>query len=570
MAHLSFATHSPQHPALTRLNHDRAVAAARKLAKAFSNRRKIALTVLVVVMMALWAGNLVLGILFRSAADPQRIAAWIPLSLVMYTLFHIVKITFRTPDDPFAWTAAERQILLTAPVTRFQLIAYRLRSYGMAVLAKALCITLVLIPDLNFLPAGFVGIALGLAIVELSRLAMEIVANSLSAKQRMTARCVVLLSIAGFVSMVTFSVNGPISVSASSMGNVPVELVKLYYGAVLELIATPIGQFLTTPWQWAGCVALADSVNTRTVIALAGLMTMTAVLATGVYELDRLVQRRQRRLDRQLWRSRSLAAESNVAAQASAASRRRVPFRFRGAGSIAWYQFRGAVHYRATVTFALALPIALCCFPLLGESDSFSTLITMMAGVAFYSFLLLPHGLMLDFRRDVDQLAVWKSMPISPLAVAAGQLCIPVALMSIFQGIVLLIAASVSPVSLGDAITGWVILIPVSVLIMALENIVFLLHPIRRNQEGIEVFIRTSLTFTAKSLLYGVGLAAVLCWAFGAMNLSEAFANPTLMRPPLFVGGLIAFTSMAAAGSLWVLSRLFARLDPSTDLPDVA
>ena len=521
-------------------------------------------------MLALWTGNLVLSILFRSAADPQRIAAWIPLSLMMYTLFHVVKITFRTPDDPFAWTAAERQILLTAPVSRFQLIAYRLRSYGFAVLAKAACITLVLIPDINFLPIGFVGLTLGLAIVELSRIAMEIVANSLTSGQRFAARCGVLLLSAATLCLIVFHVSGPVSVSASSMGNVPVELVKLYYGSILELMATPTGQFLSTPWQWAGCVALADSLNVRTTIALAGLLTMTALLTAGVYALDRWVQRRQRRLDRGLWQSRSTAIGSNAAANTSAAPRRRVPLRFRGAGSIAWYQFRGAVHYRATLIFALGLPTVLCCFPLMGETDSFNTLITVMAGVAFYSFLLLPHGLMLDFRRDVDQLAVWKSMPISPLAVSAGQLCMPVALMSMFQGIVLLIAAFVSPVSFAEALTGWAILIPVSVLIMALENIVFLLHPIRRNQEGIEVFIRTSLTFTAKSLLYGVGLAAVLGWAFAALSLSDQFANPDLMRPPIFVGGLFTICSLAAATCLWLLSRLFARLDPSTDLPDVA
>ena len=40
-----------------------------------------------------------------------------------------------------------------------------------------------------------------------------------------------------------------------------------------------------------------------------------------------------------------------------------------------------------------------------------------------------------------------------------------------------------------------------NVLIFALDNIIFLLYPYRVQQEGLEIFLRTMLTFTGKGII---------------------------------------------------------------------
>ena len=45
-----------------------------------------------------------------------------------------------------------------------------------------------------------------------------------------------------------------------------------------------------------------------------------------------------------------------------------------------------------------------------------------------------------------------------------------------------------------------------NVLVFALDNLIFLLYPYRMQQEGMEIFLRTMLTFTGKGLLFVLGL----------------------------------------------------------------
>ena len=50
------------------------------------------------------------------------------------------------------------------------------------------------------------------------------------------------------------------------------------------------------------------------------------------------------------------------------------------------------------------------------------------------------------------------------------------------------------------------VMIPLNVLVFGLDNLIYLLYPYRVQQEGLEIFLRTMLTFTGKGLLFAVGL----------------------------------------------------------------
>ena len=65
------------------------------------------------------------------------------------------------------------------------------------------------------------------------------------------------------------------------------------------------------------------------------------------------------------------------------------------------------------------------------------------------------------------------------------------------------------------------VMIPLNVLVFGLDNLIFLLYPYRVQQEGLEIFLRTMLTFTGKGLLFTVGLVAMSAWGFAAAALTR-------------------------------------------------
>jgi hypothetical protein len=165
------------------------------------------------------------------------------------------------------------------------------------------------------------------------------------------------------------------------------------------------------------------------------------------------------------------------------------------------------------------------CLPLIVFDDPHIVLLNVVGSLAFYSFLLLPAALKFDFRRDVDRIAILKSLPVRPAAVVTGQLATPILIASAYQLAVLLITVLIYPVHPGLLVAAFVLLAPLNILIFALDNLIYLLYPYRLNQEGLEIFLRTTLTFTAKGLLFGLALGVTLAWALVVVQIASVFTG---------------------------------------------
>ena len=88
--------------------------------------------------------------------------------------------------------------------------------------------------------------------------------------------------------------------------------------------------------------------------------------------------------------------------------------------------------------------------------------------LAFYTFLLLPTAVRYDFRRDLDRMAMLKSLPISPAATVIGQTITPILIATVFQAIVLAFAI-VAPIAVAALLVQiwqnlFTIILPSSVL----------------------------------------------------------------------------------------------------------
>jgi hypothetical protein len=235
-----------------------------------------------------------------------------------------------------------------------------------------------------------------------------------------------------------------------------------------------------------------------------------------------------------------------------------------GAGAVFWRQLLGARRHASSLAIALALPAVLSCLPWVAVSDSTSILWNVTGALAFYSALLLPTALKFDFQRDLDRMALMKSLPVRPLYVVLGQLATPVLIASALQLAVLAVTAIVQRANPALAAVAWLLLVTMNVIVFGLDNLVFLWFPHRLKQEGLFIFLRTTLVFTAKGLLFAAALGAVMAWAALTPWLARQLGLPGSVT---FFAGL--WLLMAGAASLLVrlAATAFTRFDPSADVP---
>jgi hypothetical protein len=307
-----------------------------------------------------------------------------------------------------------------------------------------------------------------------------------------------------------------------------------------------------------------------TTIDAARLIVSGVVLSAaffGLIAVDKIFTRRRRMLERNQFAAIEHGRRTGEGnATGTAKIRLHMPLRIFGIGPLAWRQWQGAKRYRTSLFVAIVVPFLLSCMPAFSGVKGIYLVMNLIGGLAFYSFLLLPTALKFDFRRDVDRLAVLKTLPISPLGVIAGQLATPVLITSIFQAVVLLSSMLVCPFHAGYLFVAAAVLVPFNVFIFGLENLIFIWYPHRMHQEGIQVFLRSILAFTAKSLMFGVTLALTYGWVGASNQIAENMLGDNRAAIGIFSVGMFTALGIITALTVLLLARSFERIDPSRDL----
>ena len=553
------------HPSLLQLAKFQLTGKLRRLTNSFRSKRKLLLSILAAGLAVAWLGQTVLTVMFREAADPVQLRMWLSISLLLYCVFHFIKIGCRKPVEPFEWTEAEKQLLLGAPLTRGQLVTYRFVSYFAATAAKSLCFAVVMLPDLHSIVAGYGGMFLGLTLIDLVRILLERIAWTASQTSKrcwMIVRSVMLAPALGLLLFAFFQMAWSPKFETAIQSPNPLAIPQLFLGVLGDFVSAPPMNWLMAPWFAVADTILATTHDfwfyVRTVILYLAAFTLSAT----VYYADR---KGTAWLFQNELRKKFDPTKAKDETETKTNQKTIAPVGFGGAKAIFWHHALGAIHYRSSLAMSLLIPTLLSCMPMLSGDTSMGTSLSILGSIVFYSFLLLPAALMLDFRRDVKRLAVWKATPVKPVTLTIGQLAVPVSLMSLFQLCVLLIA-----VFLGGhpamMLLAWPLLIPLNIVIIGMENAIFLVHPYRRNQEGFEVFLRTILTFTGKGILFALGLVLVLLGATAAVSFGQAMGSPTLGAVAFGVGLLLALTLLAWL-CVRICSRLFEKLDVSLDIP---
>ena len=537
---------------------------------AFRGKRRRMLSILAALLAVIWVGQAVAGLLFREPADAEKLRVWIPLSLLAYTTWHWLKTACRTPIEPFEWTPAERELLATAPIERGYLVGYRLITIVGASLLKAACFSLVMLPDLRIWLTGFLGMLLALLFVDLVRMVLEVIAYGMTRRAFLCFRALALASAAVAGGMALFhAIRLPGSEQPIA---VALELGQRFLLGLMELRTTWLVSAVESPFRVFSELILASTVSLRLVGLTVAALALVGGAAKLLIWLDRVCLRRRSAHEQKRFAELSAESSPSITTETRPTGRLRVPPALYGAGAIAWRQMLGLIHYRTTVLISLIIPAVLSCLTLLTPHTGLSLMIQLVGGLVFYTFLLLPTALKFDFRRDIDRIGPIKSLPISPTAVTIGELAVPVIVSTLFQLVVLLIAMVARPYHPAWLLLSLLVLLPVNVLIVSFENLMFMWFPYRLNQEGVTVFLRSILTFTAKGIVFAMGLAMVLLWAVLSKRLATAlFPHSAWVGPSLvFAAGTWLATTLLATTVTMFLVRAFHRFDPSQDAPAIS
>jgi hypothetical protein len=564
------------HPATFQLWRLQSRGRGRRMWTRFRKRRRLVLSVIACVLAVVWLGNAAMTIFLRETASPERLRAMLSLGLVLYAGWHFTKAAFFRPTSPFDWSGEERELLFAMPLRSRDLVAYQLASVSVTTILKAGLFTLLLLPDLRSVPLGLAGLLLAMLMLEALRMAIDIATWGMGRAAFLAYRVVV---VTGLVAC-GFAV-GAVIVHEYGFGSRIVydEGLRQRLLDILVRLNDSVFQYVALPFQPFIDLILADSLTASNVGLAAALLVTVIGLAAAVIGLYAATSRRvalreklnyaTKCADRDLFAATRQIDRREAPGGESSLRLWRIP-RFGGAGALAWRQLVGARRHSSSLLVAMIAPAIFASSPLFMLEDAFTGFLATAGTLAFYTFLLLPTALRFDFRRDLDRLATLKALPISPAAAVIGQTVAPVLIATLFQSAVLGFATAVQSLPPHHFFMAMLVMIPLNVLVFGLDNLIYLLYPYRVQQEGLEIFLRTMLTFTGKGLLFAVGLAVMAAWGFAAAamtsGISQRMGN-AIVTYSVFIGGMVVGSTLLAVLVLYALCRTYRNLNPIEDLP---
>lgn len=456
-------------------------------------------------------------------------------------------IFFSSQERSIQFQASEMDFLFSAPVTRRQLLLYKLLSSLPGLFFASMIMSVVFLRYLPKWHFAFVGCFVMLVFVMLFTTSIALVAQFVAAKVFNWTRKLVLAGIiaAAAVALVPLW-------NSSDVGSLT-EFVDYIRQSSLVVA-------LLSPFQLFGNLLTATTAMDCARFVWPCLLVNLGMFLLVLY-LDANFLEASLQFSRRLYRRAQQARRSGVAFPVGKArfSLPRLPH-WRGAGPVAWRQLTNA--WRRSKAMLLTSIAVVVIAALVGGGQ-------LTDGSAGLMILVIPSVLFVqsfpfDFRSDVDRLERFKAMPIGPLALTIGQLTVPVLILSVIQlllvGIVVIVRRSAPPMM-------WTVApfsLPLNILLLALENLLFLLFPSRLTAAmpgDFQFMGRTMLIWIVKLLVIGVvaviaAMVAGLVFTFSGGSQLAAVATAWVVAISI------------ALGLLPCVAWAYARFDVSRQLPD--
>lgn len=485
-----------------------------------------------------------------------------PLVLILWTWL------FGGDEASLSFSEAEIQFLFPAPLTRNQLVHYKLARTLLFSAFTALLVTVgfgqrVGAPLGRFFVAAWLGVAtLGLHNIAASLTRASLLQRGTSAPAR---RLVALLIPAALAACAIAAFLGSPSVPPH-----PVELQRWFHAFIFD---SPL-RWASLPFRPAIELALRPG-ETPAALALAGALLSLAVhyawaLSTGADFQDGALaaaEKRGRRLEQR--------RKGHLPLRAA-----RAPWKLAPSGhptvAIFWKNLTAAVRLLSLrVTIALGLAALALLVPVLFTQGEVRRILaagalTLLAG---YFTLFGTQILRIDFRLDLPNIDLLRTLPLRGWHIAAGEVLAPVAVLTVAQWLCLASAAAVVPASSLDgasrvavAAALALLLPPVNLCLVIVQNGAALIFPAWvaagvQGARGIEAMGQRLLTLAGTLLVVGIGLVPAAIAGLGAVALVGLFSGFGSLA--LVLGAAAASAVLLGEGAFGVLylGRLFERFD---------
>jgi hypothetical protein len=444
---------------------------ARYLGRSVRTVKGALLAVVGVCVFIPWVLTMALQVGRDSAADTETVRRLGPAVLLGYCLLNLV---LSTGERAIYFSPAEVNFLFPGPFSRRQVLAYKIMLTLLVALPTALVMALVVRVRDTWPPAAFLGMLLLLAFVQLFSMSLGLLAAAAGASLYTRGRRLAVAAAVVVAAVIVLQAGG------LTAGRPPKQLLE----AALQ---TPVWRVVSLPLGWFFETLLAARLWPD--LVLYGLLAtaVNAVLVVGIFALDaqyletsaaasaRLYARLQR------LRGRSVdAGESGPRAPRVVRTGLPMPPWWGGVGPTLWRQLTAAMRGTGRMVLLMLVLVAGLAGPLMaGAVHDEAAVVWTAVSMAGAMTVFLTTVVAFDFRGDIDRMGVLKTLPVHAWRLALAELVTPVLVLSVLQWLLLAGILAVAETRRGQVLLVAVYVPPFNFILVALDNLLFLLFPVR-------------------------------------------------------------------------------------------
>ncbi|MBD3678950.1 MAG: hypothetical protein HUJ27_11215 [Rhodobacteraceae bacterium] len=480
------------------------------------------------------------GVLTDATLDRRalstQISTFMPLGMLAMSLLTVALATGPT----FHFSPTEINFLFTGPFRRRDLIIYKFSAYVAGVALSSALITPFAQAQTGSALSAFVASLLTLIFVQLNSAVIGMAGQALEGSRlaRLRYPLLALLLLAAVATVLYAWAEPDLSIFdlLSEFRHSWIGIIILFpYIVFAELFVAP--SLFPNLAVWASIAILIN-------IAL-----LAAVIALDARTTDRALSENARRSNR--WERIKQGGSVWASERTEVPSIRRSPI-LGGLGPIALRQATSAARNSIKIIVVFA-GLAACVGPLgvaLGVSVTDAR--AFLAMYIFFGFIL-PRTLVCDFRGDLSRMEIYKTLPIAPWRICAGQLVVQVLLTYVIAlTLIVSIFAFEDGVDTSVALVFAAFALPLTVLVYAIENTIHLLFPTKLVPMG-----RADFEFLGRSLVEFIA-KTIIVLAAAAASAAVGFVTFTTIRTSLVLSGLASWTTLTLIGLLTLVVMQYA------------
>jgi hypothetical protein len=464
-------------------------------------------------------GSSATGLFGSAALDRQafgeQILTFMPLSMLGLSLLTVAMTTGPT----FHFSPNEINFLFTGPFRRQDLIVYKFAAYVAGVTLSSVFVTLLVQPEAGSILPVFIATLLTLVFIQLNSAVISMAGHALDGSRvaRLKWPALGLLGAIGVAALLYAWATPDLGI---------VDLLS-------EFRHSWIGTVILIPYIVFAELFVATSLSDMALWAFVAVVINAALLRAAILldarTSDRALVENARLSNR--WERIKQGGSFWATERTEVRSIRRAPS-LGGLGPIAMRQALNALRnsLRLIIVFGgLAASIAPISAALGAPVTEAQTMMIIYIFIAF----ILPRNLVCDFRGDLSRMEIYKTLPIAPWRICAGQLVVQTLLA---YGITLVIIASAlvfeARVTTQVALILAAFALPLTFLVYAVENTVHLLFPtklVAMGRADFEFLGRSIVEFIAKTVFVLAAVAASIAVGLATFRMT----GPTLVLPVL-------------------------------------